>query len=378
LRRRRAAQAGGEAAARAPGGGAGAGAPRALPAALERMLAELEAQAAGPGVADWLCLGVGYCLLAQAAALAAALALAWNVARRRRGWAPAALRARAEPYVRRALVRACARRPAHAPRGPKAAEQCGATPGLAGRRPHGRRSREAERRTPCPAAYQCCCTKICTRVPGANGRDAWLSWCGRRHASPGWRRGRDAGQAPSPRAVGAPIPYTIYPTPYTAAQVGAKVALVVAVELLALPAAHGAFLAVCARPLFAGGGGGGSGGGGARPPPRPPGALLLLSPVSGLLLNWLAGTAFIMGAAWFLSVRARAAAGRRGAGRAPLARTPGHVLLNTAVLHWSEVRKRVCYLARCALMSQPCPSWYLLPTQAGVQEVLSMLTTRSH
>jgi len=88
------------------------------------------------------------------------------------------------------------------------------------------------------------------------------------------------------------------------AQVGAKVALVVAVELLALPAAHGAFLAVCARPLFAGGGGGG-GGGGAQPPPRPPSALLLLSPMSGLLLNWLAGTAFIMGAAWFLSVRAR-------------------------------------------------------------------------
>jgi len=146
----RAAQAGGEAAARALGAaaargagggpGAGAGAPRALPAALERMLAELEAQAAGPGVADWLCLAVGYCLLAQAAALAAALALAWNVARRRRGWAPAALRARAEPYVRRALVRTCARAPAHLLRGTTAAEQCGASPGLAGRRPHSRRS----------------------------------------------------------------------------------------------------------------------------------------------------------------------------------------------------------------------------------------------
>ena len=45
-----------------------------------------------------------YCALLALVAATALVALAWNVLRRRRGWTPSALRARAEPYVRRALV----------------------------------------------------------------------------------------------------------------------------------------------------------------------------------------------------------------------------------------------------------------------------------
>ncbi|KAK9827313.1 hypothetical protein WJX81_003637 [Elliptochloris bilobata] len=149
---------------------------KALFSALARMFAELEAQVAGPGLTDWACLGVGYCALLALAVAAAAMALAWNVLRRRHGWTPSALRACVEPYVRRALV-------------------------------------------------------------------------------------------------------------------GCKVALVVSVELLLLPTAHGAFLHLCVRPLFAG----------VRVPPAPA-ALLLFSPMSTVLIHWLAGTTFIMLAAWFLSI----------------------------------------------------------------------------
>ncbi len=54
------------------------------------------------------------------------------------------------------------------------------------------KTREAQRRGPRPAAQHCCCTEVCTRVPGATQRNACLSWYGRWHASPSWRRGRDA------------------------------------------------------------------------------------------------------------------------------------------------------------------------------------------
>lgn len=53
----------------------------------------------------------------------------------------------------------------------------------------------------------------------------------------------------------------------------------VGVELLLLPTAHGAFLHLCARPLFAG----------APAPPPSPAALLLFSPMSTVLFHWLAG-----------------------------------------------------------------------------------------
>lgn len=52
----------------------------------------------------------------------------------------------------------------------------------------------------------------------------------------------------------------------------------VSVELLLLPTAHGAFLHLCARPLFAG----------LRAPPTPA-ALILFSPMSTVLIHWLAG-----------------------------------------------------------------------------------------
>ena len=57
-----------------------------------------------------------------------------------------------------------------------------------------------------------------------------------------------------------------------------QVVLVVSVELLLLPTAHGAFLHLCARPLFAG----------LRAPPTPA-ALILFSPMSTILIHWLAG-----------------------------------------------------------------------------------------
>ena len=48
--------------------------------------------------------GCRYCALLALALAAAAAALLWNVMRQRRGWTPSALRRRAEPYIRRALV----------------------------------------------------------------------------------------------------------------------------------------------------------------------------------------------------------------------------------------------------------------------------------
>ena len=55
-------------------------------------------------VSNVLVPGCRYCALLALALAAAAAALLWNVMRQRRGWTPSALRRRAEPYIRRALV----------------------------------------------------------------------------------------------------------------------------------------------------------------------------------------------------------------------------------------------------------------------------------
>ena len=80
----------------------------------------------------------------------------------------------------------------------------------------------------------------------------------------------------APRVLSRQTPATKQTRP--ARMRGGQVALVVAVELLLLPTAHGAFLHLCARPLFSG----------ARAPPSPL-ALLLFSPMTTVLVHWLAG-----------------------------------------------------------------------------------------